>query len=114
MTTTWTLEPTRERWEFDDSTMRELPGFRAISARSIEFDEINHGGFAHVLTSMEDGRTHKAVTQRANLVVNAPELLELADRLMSFYELHKSARGGKLGHDYKALRAKIMGETSAT
>jgi len=43
MTTTWTLEPTRERWEFDDSTMRELPGFRAISARSIEFDEINHG-----------------------------------------------------------------------
>ena len=110
MTAIWILEPTRERWEFEDSTMRELPGFRPISARSLDGSESHHGGFAHVLTSMEDGRTHKAVTQRANLVVNAPELLELADRLFSFYELHKSARGGALGVQYQELRAKIMGE----
>ena len=110
MTATWTLEPARERWGFEDSTMRELPGFRAISANSLDGRENHHGCFAHVLTSMEDGRTHKAVTQRANLVVNAPELLDLANRLFAFYELHKSARGGQLGREYEELRAKIMGE----
>jgi hypothetical protein len=107
-----TMEPTRERWEFEDSTMRELPGFRAISARNIDGSENFHGGFAHVLTRMEDGRTHKAVTQRANLVVNAPELLAIADRLFNFYELHKHPNGGGLGLDFKDLRAKIMGEVN--
>jgi hypothetical protein len=107
------LEPARERWEFEDSTMRELPGFRSISARSLDGRENHHGGFAHVLTSMEDGRTHKAVTQRSNLAVNALELLTLADRLFAFYELHKAARGGQLGREYEALRAKIMGEVKS-
>jgi hypothetical protein len=43
------------------------------------------------------------------LIAKAPELLALADRFFSFYELHKSARGGALGREYEELRAKIMG-----
>lgn len=49
----------------------------------------------------------------ARLVMNAPELLKLADRFFSFYELHKSARGGQLGVEFEALRAKILGTPSA-
>lgn len=47
------------------------------------------------------------------LIAAAPELLKLADRFFSFYELHKAARGGQLGREYETLRAKIMGEPSA-
>ncbi len=46
----------------------------------------------------------------ARIIANAPALLALADRFFSFYELHKSARGGALGREYEELRAKIMGE----
>lgn len=112
MPRTYTMEPSRERWQFEPSTFSELSGHRAISAVDLCGDSL-HGAFAHVVTHMADGTTERAVTQRANLVVNAPELLELADRLFSFYELHKTARGGQLGRDYEALREKIMGAPSA-
>jgi hypothetical protein len=109
MPRTYTLEPARERWVFEPTTFSELPGHRAVSAVDLVGDSL-HGAFAHVVTHMEDGTTERAVTQRANLIVNAPELLDLADRLFNFYELHKSARGGGLGQKYQELRAKIMGE----
>lgn len=48
-----------------------------------------------------------------NLIAAAPELLKIADRFFSFYELHKAARGGQLGREYEELRAKIMGEPGA-
>lgn len=47
----------------------------------------------------------------ARLLAHAPDLFRLAERFFSFYELHKSARGGALGVQYQELRAKIMGET---
>lgn len=46
----------------------------------------------------------------ARLLAHAPDLFRIAERFFSFYELHKSARGGQLGRDYEELRAKIMGE----
>lgn len=49
----------------------------------------------------------------ARLVAHAPELFRIAERFFSFYELHKSARGGQLGRDYEELRAKIMGAPRA-
>jgi len=49
----------------------------------------------------------------ARLLAAAPELLAVADRFFSFYELHKAARGGQLGREYEELRAKIMGAPSA-
>ena len=55
-------------------------------------------------------RGRLAAEKRASLAANSEALLEIADRFFSFYELHKAARGGQLGRDYEALRAKIMGE----
>lgn len=53
------------------------------------------------------------ISQRKALMnEHAPELLKIADRFFSFYELHKDARGGQLGRDFEALRAQIMGEAS--
>ena len=110
MTVARTLEPSRERWIFEPNCHSDMPGHRAVSAVDLAGKSI-HGAFAHVVTHMEEPcSTERAVTQRANLIVNAPELLELADRFFSFYELHKSARGGALGVQYQELRAKIMGE----
>ena len=53
---------------------------------------------------------HVVHDEIARLIAHAPELLKIADRFFSFYELHKAARGGALGQEYEALRAKIMGE----
>lgn len=50
--------------------------------------------------------------RRAIMNEHAPALLKLADRFFSFYELHKDARGGQLGRDFEALRAKIMEEVT--
>lgn len=56
-----------------------------------------------------EGRT----AANARLIAASPDLLKLADRLFSFYELHKAARGGQLGREFEELRAKIMGAPSA-
>ncbi len=61
------------------------------------------------ITVSEPADSMQGLDDIARLLANSPELLKLAERFFSFYQLHKTARGGQLGCEYEALRAKIMG-----
>ena len=91
--------------------------WRKVKAESVTgHDTTANGAFRDAYDWLRDAAlgacdARSAETKQAiRLAQHAPELLKIADRFFSFYELHKAARGGALGREYEELRTKIMGD----